>query len=69
MIYRHNDGKPYAADFHPGTTVTLELLPDTDYGVLKFRDEWAAFHVIVPFSAFPQLATIIRAAGLDGADR
>ena len=68
-MYRHSDGHPYAADLRPDGTVTLELLPDTDYGVLKFRDEVSSFHVIVPRPVFAQLATIIRSAGLAGAEQ
>lgn len=69
LVYRHGDGQPYAADLLPDAVVSLELLPGATYGVLKFRDQNASFHVIVPFPVFPQLVTIIRGAGLDGERR
>jgi hypothetical protein len=68
VVYRHNDGQPYAADLLPDGDVSLELLPGASYGVLKFRDQLASFHVIVPLPVFPQLVTVIRSAGLAGED-
>jgi hypothetical protein len=69
QVYRHYDGQAFAADLRPDAVVSLELLPDVDYGVLQFRDETDLFRVIAPFPVFAQLVTVIRSAGLAGEDR